>query len=142
MAWPLDAQVKCFVICNCLNIDLLSHLPSSHNSSQSSDWTISAVNFLQTKNISLQTAKCYLSINFICFMFLVELNRLVSRFKATKVITQVLFTYFSTYFVSERKSTTLGILQAFLQALQYMKEQMKKTHRCKFSIKLRIYILK
>ena len=139
---PLDAQVKCFVICNCLNIDLLSHLPSCHNSSQSSDWTISAVNFLQTKNISLQTAKCYLSINLICFMFLVELNRLVSRFKATKVIKQVLFIYFSTYFVSERKSTTLGILQAFLQTSQKMKEQMKKTHLCKFSIKLRIYILK
>ena len=65
----MDAQVKRFVICNCLNMDLLSHLPPSYHSSQSSDWTISAVNFLQTKNISLQIAKCYIKINLICFMF-------------------------------------------------------------------------
>ena len=64
----IDAQLKCFVICNCLNMDLLNHLPSCHHSSQSSDWTISTVNFLQTKNISLQIVKCYLSIKLICFI--------------------------------------------------------------------------
>ena len=91
----INAQVKRFVVCNCLNMDLLSHLPSSHHSNQPSDWNISAVNLLQTKNISLQIAKCYLSIKLICFIFfLVELKRLESKFKATKVIKQILFIFF------------------------------------------------
>ena len=114
----IDAQVKCFVIYNCLNMDLLGHLPSSHHSSQSSDWTIIAINFVQTKNISLQIAKCYLSIKLICFMFLVELNRLESKVKATKVIKQILLIYFVHFFCQFLgKSTTLGILQTFLQIL-------------------------
>ena len=100
-------------------MDFLSHLPFFHHSSQSSDRTISAVNFLQTKNISLETVKCYLSIKLICFMFFVELNRLESEFKVTKVIKQILFIYFVHLFCPavKGKSTTLGILQAFLQTL-------------------------
>ena len=90
----IDAQVKRFVIFNCLTMDLLSHLPSSHHSSQSSDWTIGVVNFLQTKNIFLQIAKCYLRTKLTCFMFSGGLNRLESKFKATEVIKQILFIYF------------------------------------------------
>ena len=52
-------------------------------------------------------------------MFLVELNRLESKFKATKVIKQTLFIYCVHLFCPavKGKSTTLGILQAFLQTL-------------------------
>ena len=98
-------------------MDLLSHFPSSHHSSQSSDWTISAVRFLQAKNISLQIAKCYLSIKLICFMFLVELNRSVSKFEATKVINKDFYIFCPIILSVKGKSTTLGILQAFLQPL-------------------------
>ena len=77
----IDAQVKHFVICNCLNMDLLSHLPSSHHtcSSQSSDWSIStnAVNFLQTKNISLQIAKCYIRTKLIGFTFFGRIEQII-----------------------------------------------------------------
>ena len=99
----IDAQVKRFVICNCLNMDLLSHLPSSHHSSQSSNRSIStsAVNFLQTKNISLQIAKYYIRIKLIGFMCFGRIEQ--SKFKATKVIKQIIFKYFVHLFVSERK---------------------------------------
>ena len=48
-------------------------------------WYISANNFLQSKDIFLQIARYYLSIKLTCFMFLVELNRLESEFKAIKL---------------------------------------------------------
>ena len=91
---------KAFVVCSSLNMDLLSHLPSSYHSCQSSDWTINAVNFLQTKNASLQMQGLpHHKVNSCFAFFLVELNILESsKFKATNVIKQILLIYFAHLF--------------------------------------------
>ena len=97
---------------------------------------------MQTKNIYLQIAnECFLGLQLICFVFLVELNRSKSlSLKQTEIDKTDSLDIFGSFILSVKgKSTKLGILQAFLQ--HYFKEQIEETNiLISFSVKLRIYI--
>ena len=79
------------------NVGLWCKHNSLKNEMLSLSWIccgISANNFLQSNDTSLQIAKCYLRMKLTCFMFLVELNRLDPEFKTIKIIKQILSIYF------------------------------------------------
>ena len=97
-----------------------SHKRFCYLSLQSSNCTIRAVNFMQTKNINLQIAnECCLSLKFICFLFLIELDKSKSlSLKQTESDkTNSLDIFGSFTLLLKGKSRKLGILQAFLQTL-------------------------